>query len=247
MCDASGSPLTMLTPHRVGLEVRYWREVTEQTPIAGEEVIIHADADLVVADKPHFLPVAPTGEWVEQTLLRRLQNRLGVDALAPLHRIDRTTAGLVMFSVNPKTRAAYHDLFRLRRIGKVYHALAPPLPEQQFPLTRRSHLTRGTPFFRIEETPGEPNAETRIEVLTRGSRLWRYELRPHTGHKHQLRVHMAALGAAIDGDTYYPVLLQAAADNYARPLSLLAHSVSFRDPLSGISRSFTTSLKLSAS
>lgn len=246
VCDANGVPLTINTPYKVGLEVRYWREVLAEPRTAGEEVVIHFDADLVVADKPHFLPVTPTGAWVEQTLLRRLQRRLGLDSLAPLHRLDRATAGLVMFSVNPATRVAYHDLFRLHRIEKVYHAIAPPLPGFTFPLTRCSRLATGIPFFRVHETPGQPNTETCIDVLQRGSTLWRYELRPRTGHKHQLRVHMAELGAAIDGDTYYPVLAERVTDDFDRPLALLAHSLRFKDPHSGLERSFTTSLRLAA-
>jgi tRNA pseudouridine32 synthase/23S rRNA pseudouridine746 synthase len=242
--DAAGQPLDAATPHRAGLEVRYFREVATETPIPYLEAILHADADLVVADKPHFLPVAPVGGWVEQTLLARLMRRLGNRALVPLHRIDRATAGLVLFSANPASRARYQALFRERRITKTYEALAPPLPGRTFPLVHRSRLAAGEPFFRMREEPGEANSETRIAVLERGDALWRYELVPVTGRKHQLRVHMAALGAPIANDPYYPVLAPSGADDPARPLALLARALEFVDPLGGGTRRFGSTLRL---
>jgi len=244
--DGEGRALTAATPFRAGLEVRYFREVATEASIPVAESIVHADADLVVADKPHFLPVAPTGEWVEQTLLVRLIRRLRNPALVPLHRIDRATAGLVLFSANPATRARYHALFRERRIAKLYEALAPPLPGRSFPLMHRSRLVPGDPFFRVREAAGLANSETRIAVLARDEPLWRYELVPVTGRKHQLRVHMAALGAAIANDPYYPDLAPPAADDHSRPLALLARELEFVDPLSGASRRFKSALCLAS-
>ena len=244
--DAHGRALDVAATYRVGLEVRYWREVATEPLIPFEEQILHVDAQLVVVDKPHFLPVSPTGPWVEQTLLRRLQRRLGIPSLAPLHRLDRATAGLVLFSVEPATRAAYHALFRDHRVDKTYEALAAPLPELDFPHCRRSALTRGEPFFRVRESAAAPNSETTIDVLERGVHHWRYRLRPRTGHKHQLRVHMAALGAPIDGDPYYPELIARASDDYAHPLALLATELRFTDPTSGRARFFATQRALRA-
>ena len=244
--DAAGGPLSVHAPHRAGLEVRYFREPGPETPIPFAESIVHADADLVVADKPHFLPVAPTGAWLEETLLARLVRRLGNPALVPLHRLDRGTAGLVLFSANPATRARYHALFRARRIVKTYEALAAPLPGRAFPLVHRSRLVPGEPFFRMREAAGAANSETRLRVLERGATQWRYELVAVTGRKHQLRVHMAALGAPIANDPCYPQLAPAAADDPARPLALLARTLEFVDPQSGERRRFTTGLRLGA-
>jgi tRNA pseudouridine32 synthase/23S rRNA pseudouridine746 synthase len=244
--DSAGRPLSAATPYEAGLEVRYFREVAAETPIPFAESIVHADADLVVADKPHFLPVAPAGAWVEETLLTRLMRRLGNRELVPLHRIDRATAGLVLFSANPLTRARYQALFRDRRIAKTYEALAAPMPERAFPLVYRSRLAPGEPFFRMREHTGPPNSETRIRVLARGATLWRYELVPVTGRKHQLRVHMAALGAPIANDPYYPDLSALAADDHVRPLALLARTLAFLDPFSGEARRFSTGLQLHA-
>ena len=237
--DAEGRPLDVARPYRVGLEVQYFREVPDEARVEGEVVLVHVDAHLVVADKPHFLPVMPAGRFVRETLLARLVERLGNPHLVPLHRIDRDTAGLVLFSADPASRARYSALFGNRQIQKHYEAFAPALPAVEFPHVRSSRLERGEPFFRMRETDGPPNSTSRIEVLERGDGLWRYALTPITGRKHQLRVHMAALGAPIANDRLYPELL-AAEDDADRPLRLLARRLAFVDPLDGTSREFTS-------
>ena len=242
--DDAGRWLTPDTPHRVGLEVHYYREVADEAHIPFEETVLFADADLLVADKPHFLPVTPSGGHVHETLLGRLIRRTGNPDLVPLHRIDRDTAGLVLFSTNPKTRARYQALFRERRIQKTYEAIAPPLPDLAFPHTRSSRIVAGEPFFRMREVEGPANSETRIDVITREDGIWRYELMPVTGRKHQLRVHMAALGAPLLNDPLYPEISHRAAEDYASPLQLLAKSLAFTDPLSGEARCFSTGLRL---
>jgi tRNA pseudouridine32 synthase/23S rRNA pseudouridine746 synthase len=236
--DADRGPLDVQSRYRPGMTVLYYREVAGEVPIPGVEWIVHVDEDLVVVDKPHFLPVVPAGRFVRETLLHRLTRSLGRDDLVPLHRLDRGTAGLVMFSANPTSRAAYHRLFSERRIAKRYEALAPALPEQAFPLTRRSRIGAGEPFFRMRELDGPANSETRIEVIEREPSFWRYGLDPTTGRKHQLRVHMAALGAAILNDGFYPTLADSSDDDFTRPLKLLARSLRFVDPLSGRERHF---------
>jgi tRNA pseudouridine32 synthase/23S rRNA pseudouridine746 synthase len=242
--DAEGAPIDEHTPHRTGMKLRYFREVASEPVVPGQEVVLHADEHLVVVDKPHFLPVVPAGGYVQQTLLARLVRRLGNPALVPLHRLDRDTAGLVLFSAQPATRDAYLSLFRARRIAKRYEALAAPLPELGFPCVHRSRLAAGEPFFRMREVAGEPNSETRVDVIERGPRLWRYALEPHTGRKHQLRVHMAALGAPIQNDRCYPQLQERSGDDFSHPLQLLASGLAFVDPLSGQAREFRSGLSL---
>ena len=242
--DDAGQWITPDTPFRVGLEVHYYREVADESHIPFEEVVLHADEHLLVADKPHFLPVTPSGAHVHETLLGRLIRRTGNPNLMPLHRIDRETAGLVLFSAHPETRARYQALFRERRIKKTYEAIAPALPDIAFPCVRRSRIVAGEPFFRMREAQGPDNAETRIDVIDRGERNWRYALEPVTGRKHQLRLHMAALGAPITNDRLYPSVHHRSPGDYSAPLQLLAKRLSFIDPLDGDPRSFCSGRQL---
>ncbi|RTY09610.1 pseudouridine synthase [Stenotrophomonas geniculata] len=242
--DAQGRALAPDMPWQVGLEIQYFREVADEPVIPFAETILHLDAHLLVADKPHFLPVTPAGGYVRETLLARLVARTGNTELAPLHRLDRLTAGLVLFSTQAATRDAYQRLFRERRIEKTYEALAPALPGLAFPLQRDSRLVPGEPFFRMAEVPGEPNARSRIELIEVEGPVWRYRLLPETGRKHQLRVHMAALGAPIEGDDLYPLLRPRPDETVESPLQLLAQGLAFDDPLSGEPRRFSSRRRL---
>ncbi len=244
--DEQDRPLGPEAPYREALRVQYFREIENERKIPFQASVLHLDKHLLVADKPHFLPVMPAGDYAEETLLTRLVRETGNPHLAPLHRIDRHTAGLVLFSTEPASRGAYQALFREKRIDKRYQAIAPALPQHQFPLRRYSRLEKGEPFFRMCEVEGEPNSETLLEVLERRGELWRYRLFPVTGKQHQLRVHMAALGAPIVNDTFYPELIdEKGVDDFTRPLQLLAHSLTFADPLSGEMRGFESRLALS--
>ncbi|MFC6336739.1 pseudouridine synthase [Pseudomonas sp. CCM 7891] len=242
--DVNGAPILLDLAYREGLCIYYFREVANEKPIPVQETILYADEHLVVADKPHFLPVTPAGEYVEQTLLRRLIHCLDNPALVPLHRIDRHTAGLVLFSANPQSRSAYQQLFPTRRIEKFYEAIAPALPGLTFPRVHKSRLVEGEPFFRMQEGPGVSNTETAVEVREKNGDFWRYGLFPVTGKKHQLRVHMTALGASICNDPFYPEVIKDVEDDYANPLKLLAQGVRFIDPLSGVERTFKSAITL---
>ncbi len=241
--QGNGTQIAANDPFRAGIEVYYYREFSED-PIPVVESILHVDARLLVVDKPHFLPVIPAGKYRRETLVARLIARTGNPHLTPLHRIDRGTAGLVMFSADRASRGAYHALFRDRAIHKRYQALAAPLPQLDFPLLRNTRLVRCDDGFRMHEVEGEPNSLTRIEVLERGAECWRYALYPHSGKMHQLRVHLAALGAPIVNDLWYPHAHPVAADDYTRPLKLLAQSLAFVDPVDGSERSFETRLQI---
>jgi tRNA pseudouridine32 synthase / 23S rRNA pseudouridine746 synthase len=242
--DSLGQPLSMEAAYRQGLRVHYYREVPAEQRIPFDASIVYRDDHLLVVDKPHFLPVTPVGGYVRETLLTRLQQRLGNCDLAPLHRIDRGTAGLVMFSTNRASRAAYQALFRERRIQKEYEATAIALPNVAFPLTRCTRIERGEPFQISREAPGLPNTHTRIELRSAVGQWWRYALFPVTGKKHQLRVHMAALGAPILNDDLYPVILGRDPYDFDHPLQLLARALSFVDPMSGVLRAFESTLRL---
>lgn len=245
--DEFGEAVTPGRPYRGHMRVYYYRALGDEPRVPFEETILHQDEHLVVADKPHFLPVTPSGHYLQETLLVRLKNRLGIDSLVPIHRIDRETAGLVLFSVNPAERDAYQALFRQHAVSKHYEALAPWREDLRFPLTRKSRIVQDEPFFRQREVPGEPNSETHLELLQVTGQQARYALSPVTGKKHQLRVHMNALGLPITNDRMYPPVQPTPDDDYRYPLQLLAKSIAFTDPLTGQARSFQSRFGLDLS
>lgn len=242
--DERGRAMQPDTACRQNAKIFYYRELPPETPIPFEETILHVDAHLLAVDKPHFLPVTPSGRFLQETLLVRLRRKTGLTHLSPIHRLDRETAGVMLFSVNPASRGLYQSLFQQRLVSKVYEALAGPLPGVEFPLTHRSRMVDGTPFFRMQEVPGVPNSETVITpVETRGA-LVLYRLEPLTGRKHQLRLHMASLGIPIINDGFYPHALPCKADDVSSPLKLLSRSLCFTDPLTGEKRHFVSRLML---
>jgi tRNA pseudouridine32 synthase/23S rRNA pseudouridine746 synthase len=229
--DDDGQLINAETAYRANACIYYYREIKDEPHIPFEADVIYQDEHLLVVDKPHFLPVTPSGRFLHETLLVRLKKKYTLDDLVPLHRIDRGTAGIVMFSVNPATRGLYQSLFPRREVHQTYEAIAPSLPNMPFPLTHRSRMVEGEPFFRMQEIAGIPNSETKIDVLERRGNSSLYQLNPITGKKHQLRLHMAALGAGIFNDNFYPDVLPDAEDDFSRPLKLLARAIEFVDPL----------------
>lgn len=238
--DEHGAKVDDDRPYQAGLRLYYYRSLDAEPPLPFDELVLFQDEHLVVVDKPHFMPVTPGGRYLQQTLLVRLKRRLNIDTLAPVHRLDRETAGVVVFSIQPSTRGAYQGVFSQRTATKHYEAIAPWRPDLAFPLTHQSRLEEDTHFMQMREVPGEPNTETRIEVIEVKGELARYRLSPVTGRKHQLRVHCAALGLPIVGDLIYPVLMAQDSDDHARPLQLLAKHLAFQDPVTGQQRQFTS-------
>jgi len=230
--DGSHQKINVDTPYRKGACIFYYRELAHEFHIPFEETILFQDAHILVADKPHFLPVIPSGRFLHETLLVRLKKKTGLEQLTPIHRIDRETAGIVIFSHNVKTRGKYQVLFQKREVEKLYEALAPALAPEHFPMTYRSHMIEGKPFFRMQEIEGPHNSETHIELIECRGKTALYRLSPTTGRKHQLRVHLAALGAPILNDAFYPHALPCKENDVSKPLQLLAKSISFKDPIS---------------
>lgn len=244
--DAQGQAVTADAPCVIHSTLWYWRTLDAPEPrIPFEVEVLHQDDWLLAVDKPHFLPMTPKGRYVQETLLVRLKRLTGIETLVPMHRLDRETAGVVLFSVRPETRHAYQSMFRERVIHKVYEAVAPwsDALAATLPLERRSRLAeREEAFMQMHEVDGEPNAVTRIELIERHGGLARYRLTPQTGQKHQLRVHLNALGIPIVGDRIYPVLqpelAPGAEPDYTEPLRLLAREIAFTDPVTGEARRF---------
>lgn len=222
--------------------VLYYREVPAEPVIPFQEQILFEDELLLVACKPHFLPVIPSGPYVNECLLNRLCKRTGLDQLVLAHRIDRETAGLVLCCKQPEHRAAYQRLFATGNIRKQYHAVAAVggqiQPGMQWQV--RNRLEKGEPWFRMQVVDGQPNSDSSIECLTVEQGRGLFSLSPHTGKTHQLRLHMHSLGMALENDRLYPVLQDKTPDNYDRPLQLLARQIDFIDPVTGEPRHFET-------
>jgi tRNA pseudouridine32 synthase/23S rRNA pseudouridine746 synthase len=256
--DVQGRALAADSPCRAGDLYWYWRALPLERRVPFELELLHQCDQLVVVDKPHFLPVAPGGRYLQETVLVRLKRLLGIDTLVPVHRLDLETAGVLMFSVQPGARNAYHALLRDRSVHKVYEAVAPWRADLVLPLTLRHRLEepKGSDFMQMQEVPGEPNAETVVELIAplpheaadSGPGLAHYRLTPLTGRKHQLRAQLCAAGLPIVGDRIYPRLWpQPAPDavpDYSQPLQLLARELRFIDPISGEQRCFTSRRRL---
>ncbi len=226
--------------------VWFHRELPDEVPVPFEIEVVYSDDDIVVADKPHFLATTPRGGHVRQTALVRLRHALGFRDLAPVHRLDRVTAGLLLFVTRRELRAPYQQLFQRRLVRKEYEAVAPYDPELELPRTVRSRIVKKRGVLTAKEVPGPPNAETHVELLDHADGLGRYRLLPTTGRTHQLRVHMTSLGVPILGDTFYPEVRETAPDDFSRPLQLLAGALEFDDPVTGERRRFESWRELAA-
>ncbi|MGV9287005.1 RluA family pseudouridine synthase [Streptomyces sp. NPDC003719] len=251
---ADGRPVAADAPYEPGLYVWFHRDLPPEVPVPFPLEVVHRDEHIVVVDKPHFLATTPRGGHVTETALARLRRELGVPALGAAHRLDRLTAGLVLFTVRPEERGAYQSLFRDRRVRKVYEAVAPYDPALALPRTVRSRIVKERGVLAARQVEGEPNAVTRVGLT--GHRgpgpagvpaLGRYRLVPATGQTHQLRVHMSALGVPILGDPLYPeVAAPVPAGDFRRPLQLLARELSFTDPVTGREHRFLSGRSLGA-
>ena len=260
-----GSPLRRDTPLEEHTFIWYYRTLPAEERLPVEISVLHRDEHVLVADKPHFLPTTPGGTYIQESALVRLRNRLGLPDLIPMHRLDRMTAGVLLFSVNPETRGKYQVLFERRAVRKEYECVSALDPAalspaggahdaawaaERFaaPAVVRNRMVKSRDYLLASVVDGEPNAETRVTLERVGgpgeSPRALFRLEPHTGKTHQLRVHMAGLGVGIMHDPFYPVLLDKAPDDYTRPLQLLARGISFRDPISGQDVEFRSRLRL---
>jgi len=236
-----GTPISAASPFRPQQRVYYYREVETEPEIPFAEQVLFQDEHILLAYKPHFLPVTPGGAYINECLQNRLRSLTGIQTLQALHRLDRPTAGLVLFSVNPETRNLYHDLFESRQIDKRYQAITrvngdEHLVGESWKVNNR--LARSEPRFLMRVVEGEPNSHSHIRCLAQVGDRALFELQPVTGKTHQLRLHMQSLGWPILNDRYYPELQAESADDYSRPLQLLAKELRFVDPVTGLARVF---------
>ncbi|MCV7017932.1 pseudouridine synthase [Mycolicibacterium aichiense] len=235
--DADGAVITPSSVLPPGAHVYLYRELPDEVVVPFEIPVLYRDDDIVVVDKPHFLATMPRGRHVAQTALVRLRRSLDLPELSPAHRLDRLTAGVLLFTVRREVRGAYQTLFARGLVSKTYVARSSSSASVALPAVVRSRIIKRRSVLQAVEEPGEPNAETLVEALGEG---W-YRLSPRTGRTHQLRVHMASLGLPIDNDPLYPRIVEVAADDFSAPLQLVAQRLEFDDPLSGEPRSFVSS------
>ncbi len=242
--DADGTPLTEYSPLIPRSDVYLYRDPPVEPVVPFPIEILHRDEDLLVVDKPHFLATTPRGAYVARSALVLLRRQFDLPELSPAHRLDRLTAGVLIFTVRPQVRRAYQELFAQRTVTKTYEAVARFDPDLELPRTVRSRMIKERGVLRAEEVPGEPNAETHVELAEHDDRFGRYVLTPRTGRTHQLRLHMSSLGVPIVGDNFYPHFYDVRGDDYAHPLRLLARAISFADPFTDVERRFVSRRRL---
>ncbi|MBA0126111.1 pseudouridylate synthase [Haloechinothrix sp. YIM 98757] len=245
LVDRTG-PVAREAPFVPGATLWCYREPPSEVPVPFEVSIVHRDDRVLVADKPHFLATTPRGSHVLETALVRLRRELDLPELTPAHRLDRPTAGLVLFVLRPELRGAYQKLFQHGLVHKTYEAVAGYPPSAALPRTVRSRIVKRHGDHRAREVSGPANSSTRVDLLEHRDGLGRYRLVPATGRTHQLRVHMGGLGVPILGDELYPSPIGKAPDDFGRPLQLLARGLAFTDPVSGEPRRFVSDRSLQA-
>ena len=234
--DADGAVVDDATELPAGSAVYLYRELPDEVPVPFGIPVLHQDADIVVVDKPHFLATMPRGRHVAQTALVRLRRELELPELSPAHRLDRLTAGVLLFTTRREVRGAYQTLFARGLVTKTYLARAAADPALVLPRVVRSRIVKRRGHLQAVCEPGVPNAETLVESISDGV----YRLTPRTGRTHQLRVHMASLGLPIEGDPLYPNVIDVSPDDFSTPLQLLAQRIEFTDPRTGVRRKFVS-------
>ena len=240
---SDGSALEEHSPYRYGSTVFYRKEVPSEPQAREEPVIIYRDSNILIADKPHGMPVTPSGEYVERSMLVRLQAMTGLPDLDPMHRLDRDTAGLLLFAIDRDARRHYHTLFAEGRVEREYLTVAHvPDPLHSAHWRIENKIAQGEPWYRQQIVEGHVNAITEIRLACLRSGFGWFNLFPRTGKKHQLRVHMVSIGCPIVGDPFYPTIT--GKRDGAPPLQLLARRLAFIDPLTGAARDFVSKREL---
>ena len=242
--DAVGNILHTDSAYLENQHVFYYRFLAYEIEVPFQHDILFANDHFLVVDKPHFLTISPTGQYVQQTLLVRLKKQTGIEHLTPIHRLDRETAGLVMFSKCIHSRGLYQQMFADRQVQKTYHAIAPFNRELNFPHSVKLHMQKGEPFYTMQVLDKAPNSETEIMLLEHDATWAKYELKPETGKQHQLRVHLNFLGLPIKNDPFYPKVVHKADDDFSQPLQLLAKHLSFKDPITQQLMQFSSNFEL---
>lgn len=224
--------------------VWFHRPLAPETPVPFPIKVLEVNDRFVVVDKPHFVATTPRGAHVQQSALVKMRLALDMPELAPAHRLDRLTAGVLVFTARREYRGAYAGVFQSRGAVKTYEALAPCDPSLEFPRRIIGRIEKRRDSLQAELVPGEPNTETLVEIVEVRGAYAHYRLSPVTGKTHQLRVHMASLGLPILGDSLYPTIMNVPMDDFSSPLQLIARRLSFTDPIDHTLRDYESTFAL---
>ncbi len=243
--DANGNPISQNTVYNAGMRLSYYREVPKEMKIPFEEIILFQNNHFLAICKPHFLPVQPSGPYVRECLLNRLIKSLRNENLVPLHRIDRETAGVILFSADRKSRNVYHQMFKSGSVKKFYEAIGTKPSDnkvEEWLIENRIEESEDWPL--MKNSDGPINARTVIRKIDEKDDLIKFRIEPLTGKGHQIRLHLQIIGSCIINDRYHPNLLPEMPDNFKNPLQLIARKLEFIDPISGERFMFRSSRKL---
>ena len=236
-------------------DVFFYRMPAPEVPVPYDIPILYEDEHILIADKPPFMATMPRARHIVQTATVQLRRMTGNSELAPAHRLDRLTSGILLFTKHREVRGAYQTLFAEKKVSKTYQAIA---KYQRFPtpLQWSSHLTKTPGEIQGRIGDGPPNAFTTLTSVEQIDntpyekihgylpQLGKYTLQPTTGKTHQLRLHMWQAGVPIVGDPVYPEIFPEDAEDMRIPMHLTATRIEFTDPLSEKPREFESALPL---
>ncbi len=239
--------ITLNTQYKPNCHLQYYREVEKEIIIPYDEEILYQDDNIIVVDKPHFIPVTPSGNIVNESLIYRLKKKFKFEDIKTIHRLDMATAGVVMFSINNKTHNQYLNLFKERKIEKTYEAITHlPHNKNRKEWIIENEIVKSEECFFLMKigNNGANNAKTFVRLKEKKDNKYLFELKPITGRKHQLRLHLSQITGGIINDRFYPTLLSEKKYDYNNPLQLLAKKLEFIDPITNKKMMFQSKKEL---
>ena len=176
-----GTILTSDSPYMPGERIWYFRELADEPQLPSDMPVLYEDEHVLAIDKPHFLPTTPRGSYIAQTALTKLRVREQNPLLIPIHRLDRPTAGVLLFAKTVQARRPFQMMFQHRQASKTYRAVAPvpadvTAAEQALStegLQVRSHIQKIRDQLQVQQLSEqecaaqgvEPNTLTTVKIL----------------------------------------------------------------------------------
>lgn len=210
-----------------------------------DPLVVAEDGEVVIVDKPPFLPTTSNGRIVDETVQALLAQRYGPEVTC-IHRLDLLTSGLLIVSLNKATRGTYQVMFQQHRVHKTYRCLTEEadwfvgetrtvtVELANVPAERGVRVRMGGRIVHGPQDDVSGWREATTVVTYEGAGHWL--LKPVTGRTHQLRATMTALGYPILGDDTYPIDRGLKLYNFDRVLHLVATELEYMDPLDGGAR-----------